>query len=307
MLSSSRQAFSQKGCRSLASAAASSARKAAYPEPPVLPSQPGSLEGKIVWMVGGAGLIGTGLARGYLHAGATVICNSRYDARLQRLSEDLGHPERLIAFRGSMLPDQSEQTVNAVMELTAGKLDHVVTHSAVRWWGGDNRDGDETNLLVNSGVRGSLFDMSMEDFTHQAMMLPQMHFATARLLFPRLQQVPNSTYIFVTGGIGERSPIGQINAKAVWGLAAAMRAEGRVGVNLGVNVEEVRVGLRFNRSAEERRADPRDEPLSHDIGHICAGIAAAPAESLRCELHKLDSADDVAATKQRFPVLNESS
>jgi NAD(P)-dependent dehydrogenase (short-subunit alcohol dehydrogenase family) len=187
---------------------------------PVRQFEPGSLEGKLVWMVGGAGLIGSGIARGYLQAGATVICNSRYDARLQRLSEDLGHPDRLIAFRGSLMADQAESTVNAVMELTAGKLDHVVTHSAVRWWGEENRDGDETNTLVNCGVRGSLFDMTSQDFHQQAMILPQMHFAAARLLVPRLQQVPNSTYIFVTGGIGERSPIGQIN-------------EGRLGTRSG--------------------------------------------------------------------------
>jgi NAD(P)-dependent dehydrogenase (short-subunit alcohol dehydrogenase family) len=247
-------------------------------------------------MVGGAGLIGTGIARGYLNAGATVICNSRYDTRLQRLSEDLGHPERLIAFRGSMLPDQAEATVNAMMELTAGQLDHVVTHSAVRWWADDG--GDETNLLANCGARGSLFDMNMDEFTQQAMMLPQMHFAAARQFIPRLQQVPNSSYIFVTGGVGERSPIGQINAKAVWGLAAAMRAEA---CHTGVNVEEVRVGLRLNRSPEERRADPRDTPLSHDIGRICAGLAAAPAESMRCALHALDSAEDVSAAKKAFP------
>ena len=42
---------------------------------------------------------------------------------------------------------------------------------------------------------------------------------------PRLQQVPHASYTCVTGGAGEaaRSPIGQINAQAVWGLAAALR------------------------------------------------------------------------------------
>ena len=53
-----------------------------------------------------------------------------------------------------MLPAHAEDTVKSVMELTAGQLDHVVTHSAVRWWGA-NRDGDETNTL-KYGVRGSL-------------------------------------------------------------------------------------------------------------------------------------------------------
>lgn len=272
------------------------------PRPQTPHAQPGSLEGKIVWMVGGAGLIGTGIARGYLRAGATLICNSRYDARLQRLSEELGHPDKLICFRGSMMPDSAEETVNGVMELTAGQLDHVVTHSSVRWWGGANRDGDETNILANSGVRGSLLDLSMEEFAQQAMMLPQLHFAAARLLVPRLQQVPGSSYVFVTGGAGERSPIGQVNNKAVWGLAAAMRHEAAYSC---INVEELRVQMTFNRSAEERQADPRDSPLSHDIGRICAGMAAAPAENLPCALHTLITSEDVAAAKQRFPVVDE--
>jgi hypothetical protein len=114
--------------------------------------------------------------------------------------------------------------------------------------------------------------------------------------------VPGATYVFVTGGVGERSPIGQINAKAVWGLAAALRHES---AHTQVNVEELRIGLRFNRSAEERAADPRDTPLSHDLGSICAGLAAAPAESLRCSLHTLNSAEEVAAAKQKFPAFDE--
>jgi NAD(P)-dependent dehydrogenase (short-subunit alcohol dehydrogenase family) len=311
MLGASRQVVSRarsagQGRRSFAMAAVSSQSSDRMMhgrgKTPVPPAVAGSLEGKIVWMVGGAGLIGTGIARGYLSAGATVICNSRYNARLQRLSEDLGHPDRLIAVQGSMMPDAVEDTVQAVMDMTGGTLDHVVTHSAVRWWGGASRDGDETNTLVGSGATQSLLDMSIDDFKQQSLVLPQMHFAAARLLMPRLQQVPGASYVFVTGGVGERSPIGQINNKAIWGLAAAMRAEAKACNYSGVNVEEVRVGLRFNRSAEERRADPRDTPLSDDIGVICAGLAAAP-ERLSCDMHVLGSAEDVLAAKQAFPVV----
>ena len=114
-----------------------------------------------------------------------------------------------------------------------------------------------------------------------------MQFAAARLLVPRLQQVEGASYTFVTGGAGEsaRSAMGQINAQAVWGLAAAMRSEAPT-----LKVAEVRVGLKFNRSVEERREEPRDTPLSHDIGTICAGLAAAPMdENWKNALHNLDS------------------
>ena len=85
-----------------------------------------------------------------------------------------------------------------------------------------------------------------------------MQFAAARLLVPRLAGVPGASYTFVTGGAGEeaRSPIGQINAQAVWGLAAALRTEGnKRHIVSPLKMNEVRVGMRFNRRLEERRAD----------------------------------------------------
>ena len=262
-----------------------------------------NLDGKFCWVVGGAGIIGTGIVRGLLRAGATVICNSRYKQRLDALTAELGHPEKLVAYQGSMLADGAEETVANVMELTAGQLDHVVTHSAVRWWG---RHGgcDETGTIqaMDDGARGGkLLDMSIEEFSQQAVALPQMQFAAARLLVPRLQQVEGASYTFVTGGAGEsaRSAMGQINAQAVWGLAAAMRSEAPT-----LKVAEVRVGLKFNRSVEERREEPRDTPLSHDIGTICAGLAAAPMdENWKNALHNLDSNAEVALTKSAFPAL----
>ena len=137
------------------------------------PREPGHLDGKIAWVIGGAGVIGTGLAHGLLRAGATVIVNSRYKARLQALVEELGHPEKLVTYQGSMLAEGAEATTHGVMELTAGQLDHVVTHSAVRWWGAHN-DGDETNTLQNIGSRGSLLHLSVDDFSQSAVALPQM-------------------------------------------------------------------------------------------------------------------------------------
>ena len=107
-------------------------------------------------------------------------------------------------------------------------------------------------------------------------------------------------HVFCTGGAGERtrSSIGQVNAQAVWGLAAALRYEGR---DAGVKIGEVRLGLRFNRRYEERRADPRPSPLSRDVGTICAGIAAADHHQVG--LHLLDTNDDVQRLKHRYPVV----
>ena len=239
-----------------------------------------------------------------------MLCNSRHQPRLKALAVELSHPEKLVAFRGSMMPDGAEATVNQVMDLTAGQLDHVVAHSAVRWWGrpgsSDHTDGDETNTLstLNAGARGSLLGLSPAEFAEHAVLLPQMQFAAARLLVPRLSQVEGASYTFVTGGAGEheRSPLGQINAQGVWGLAAAVRSETKA---TGLRVAEVRVGLRFNRPVEERRAEPRDNPLSHDVGTICAGLAAATdREGWQNALHVLDAPSDVSRMKTAFPAVN---
>ena len=69
-----------------------------------------------------------------LRAGATVLCNSRHKSRLEALAEELGHPETLVTLHRSMMPEEAEATVAAAMELTAGRLDHVVAHSAVRYY-----------------------------------------------------------------------------------------------------------------------------------------------------------------------------
>lgn len=272
-----------------------------------------SLDGQFAWVVGGAGQIGTGIVRGLLRAGATVICNSRHKPRLKALAAELGHPEKLIAFNGSMMPDGAEATINEVMELTAGQLNHVVAHSAVRWWGPGSctyRDGDETATLdaMNAGARGNLLDLSVDEFAAAAVALPQMQFAAARLLVPRLQAVEGASYTFVTGGSGEdaRSPLGQINAQAVWGLAAALRSECK-NKKASLKVSEVRVGLRFNRTVEERRAEPRDQPLSHDVGTICAGLAAARGhDEWANALHPLNSNEDVLEAKRVFPASDKA-
>ena len=211
-----------------------------------------------------------------------------------------------------MMPEEAEATVAAAMELTAGRLDHVVAHSAVRyyptcpttwgaacphphphphpqvrWWG---RAGecDETGTIsaMREGGTGSILHLDQESFAQQMTMLPRMQFESARLLLPRLQAAPNASYTLVTGGAGEdaRSPIGQINAQAVWGLAAALRNEMRAS-NSAVRIGEVRVGVRFNRSIGS-------EPFSHDLGRICAGLAAS-AETANA-LHAVDSQQQLA-------------
>ena len=66
------------------------------------PSPP-ALDGQVAWVVGGIGVIGSGLVRGLLRAGATVIVNSRFPSRLEQLNDDLGSPENLAVVTGTTL------------------------------------------------------------------------------------------------------------------------------------------------------------------------------------------------------------
>lgn len=265
-----------------------------------------NLEGKVCYLVGGVGVTGRGLARGLLQAGARVIVNSKHAQRLRRLQEDLNYPKGLITINRSMMPGSAAETVDAALAQTDGQLDHVVAHAAVRWRAAPSAcdemhvmpSWDTTSWDKMYGATPNLLDLTADDFSRSALQLPVLHFASAQQLVPRLHGVENASYTFVTGGEaprGERSSLSQVNTQAVWGLAAALRAEEQP----GCRVAEVRVEMSIDRPVEEREADPRDGCLSAELGSIAAGIAAHPdAEGL----HRLSHMADVNATKATFPV-----
>ena len=310
--------------------------------PPIAALPPPALEGQVAWVIGGIGVIGSGLVRGLLRAGATVVVNSRFPSRLEQLNDELGSPEKLVAINASLLPGHAESTIQerrrapsppvqpsppvpqspqplchpshllcrvhqTALEFTGGRLDHVVAHSAVRWWGtqggvpvGGGLDEAEHAVPLSSS---RVLDLSTEEYVCGSTQLPALHHCVARRLLPRLLAVPGTSYTFVTGGGNEdaRSAIGQVNAQAVWGLAAALRNDLR---DSEVKLREVRVGLKFNRRRAERLADPRERPLSHDLGAICAGIAASDERGVR-PTHMLAAKDDCDLLKARFPVADQ--
>ena len=255
-----------------------------------------SLAGQYAWVIGGVGTVGKGLARGLLRAGGTVLVNSRYPTRLRALAEDLGHPKQLIALQGSMLPGESEKLTEQVMEMTSGRLDHVVAHSGVQWW---SNAGDESSTLATAS---RILDLGADEFASAAMQLPRLHFEAARLLVPRLRNPTFShsrSYTMVTGG-QSGAGLAAINAHAISGLSAALRNEVQ---DAQLTVSEVCMHLEVDRSAAERRAAPRATPLSHELGSIVAGIAAAPAGAA-AGLHTIASAEDVASMMSRFEALD---
>jgi NAD(P)-dependent dehydrogenase (short-subunit alcohol dehydrogenase family) len=247
-----------------------------------------SLVGQTVWIVGGVGVVGRGIARGLLQAGATVIVNSRSEERLDRILHDLQHPSRLIAIHGSLQPEQAYDTVTRALQQpeilsssSSDGLDHVVAHGAVRYWSTLQAGCDETFSLTKPKNKHFL-DLTTQEFLLASSTLAQMHFAAAQQLIPQLQK-PKShhnnnvqrTYTFVTGDGGGhpsslRTPMGELNSHHVWGLSAALRREFHSDPT--VWMRELRVGMPVNRPLDVREADPRTRPLSEDIGDLVAGL-----------------------------------
>lgn len=260
-----------------------------------------------VWIVGGVGVVGRGLTRGFLQAGATVIVNSRSEERLETIKNSLGNPDRLVTVHGSLLPGQASKTVAETLK-ECGALNHVVAHGAVRWWARptagtyeyyEYKAGCDETYALNIKASERLLEMAPEAFAQSGAQLATLHFSAAQQLIPRLQPAfPKvgekmlPSYTFVTGDGsgkpgGERTAMGEINSHHVWGLSAALRREidGQE-----VVCREVRVGLPVH-NEDPRRGGKR--PLSEDIGSLCAGLATSSLVDDHGRLIKLESFDQL--------------
>ncbi|EOD12326.1 hypothetical protein EMIHUDRAFT_104209 [Emiliania huxleyi CCMP1516] len=214
-----------------------------------------AVRGNVAWVVGGVGIVGSGIAHGLLAAGATVIVNSRHEQRLEKISEAMGHPARLVTVGASMLPGRAEITVEQVMDMTSNQLDHVVAHAGGRPWASGG--GDETSTTYN---RGSVLHIPADEYASAASQLGSFHFAAASLLLPRLTDAGKGSYTFVTS-----------STSAAWGPRSYMTQA------LCVARQRTRDG---RRASAERESEPRERPLSHTIGSVVAGMAAKGAGGL---------------------------
>mmetsp|Transcript_5949 Transcript_5949/g.8412 ORF Transcript_5949/g.8412 Transcript_5949/m.8412 type:complete len:304 (+) Transcript_5949:100-1011(+) len=256
-----------------------------------------SLANQTCWVVGGVGVVGRGITRGLLQAGATVIVNSRSEERLETLCKGLGHPDKLIAVHGSLLPGHAPRTVAQTllgMNKNQG-LQHVISHGAVRWWAKptpghydyyEYKAGCDETYSLNIRGNSNLLDMNPEEFITSSAQLASLHFSAAKELVPLLSTSPDGstspTYTFVTGDgsgkpDGKRTAMGEINSHHVWGLSAALREElssaaasvsGTEGQGAQILCREIRVGLPVQELSDSSH-------ISEDIGDLCAGLAAS--------------------------------
>lgn len=258
-----------------------------------------SLAKQTAWVVGGVGVVGRGITRGLLQAGATVIVNSRSEERLHNIQETLDFPARLKTVHGSLLPGQASFTVSEALKQTP--LHHVVAHGAVRWWARPTpgafefyefKAGCDESYSLKIKANEALLNMQVEEFAQSSAQLASLHLSAAQQLVPRLLGL-HPTYTFVTGDGsgkpgGDRTAMGEINSHHVWGLSAALRHEM---MDNKVSCRELRVGLPVHDT---------EAPLSEEVGDLCAGLAANASDKGR--LIKLDSFEDLKAIMEEYSI-----
>lgn len=176
-----------------------------------------AFEGAAVAVVGATGVVGSGVVRGYLEAGATVVGLSRSARKLERLSRSLPADDP-----GSFLPvtcdfdsDESAATSRVAVETALGgrRLDHVV--SSV----GFVTVGDAATRTSLATLRQA-FDAGFFNT-----------FLVARSLLPMIRERHGASYTIVSGGLAHIPPpvaglwMGTVKNAAVNALTLALAAE----------------------------------------------------------------------------------
>ena len=221
------------------------------------------LEGKTVFVAGGAGSVGEGLIRSLLASGAMVFTTSRKQEKLDALRGYLGDlaGDRLITIVGDLGDFESaEKLRNQIME-QCDRLDAVVASIGSTW---------KAHLPIT--------EVSMEDWQQYIFTNLTAHFVCARTFLPLLDK--GSSYTFL-GGVAAEQAIPNYSLVAISAAGQLMMAKvlmEEAGKNVRIN--EVMISSMVNTRNSQDEAEPA-WITADEIGDYVAWLVSDDAHMVR--------------------------
>lgn len=224
-----------------------------------------------VFVAGGAGAVGEGIARQLLRAGARVVITSRSPDKLadvdDRLRAEAGDDAPLVTVEGDLAtPDAAARLRDDVLD-RVGQLDAVVA-SLGGWW---------------SGPRVVDLDLATwQDVLDRGLTA---HFATATAFLPVVADHDGASYTMINGAGGVAGPVagsGPVSVSAagqamLTKVLAAEHADDPVRINALVLMTPV-----ITRKRPEGRADwLTADDAGRYVVHLVAGAGGEDGQELR--------------------------
>lgn len=161
-----------------------------------------------VFVAGGAGAVGEGIAEQLLAAGARVVITSRSPDKLaevaDRLRASTDDDDRVVAVAGDLATPVAAATLRDDVLSRVGELDAVVA-SLGGWWSGSRV------VDLDLATWQSVIDRGLTA-----------HFATATAFLPLIAQRDGASYTMINGAGGVSGPVPQSGPVSVSAAGQAM-------------------------------------------------------------------------------------
>ena len=228
-----------------------------------------NLDGKTIFVAGGAGSVGEGLVRSLLAANATVFTISRKPEKLDELRSRLGDlaNDRLITFEGSLGDFDSGEAVRDKILSQCDQLSGVVASLGSTWHGNK-----------------PLTEVAMEDWQQYLFTNLTTHFVCARTFLPVLKK--GSSYTLLGGAAAESvvpnySLVGIPAAGQLMMAKILMKEAGK-----DIRINEVMINSMVNTRNSKDKAEPK-WITADEIGDYVAWLVSDEAAMMRSSVPHL--------------------
>lgn len=196
-----------------------------------------ALQDKVAIVTGATGIVGEGIARAFLDAGATLICPIRSAGKEAGLRAALGSPDtaRLDTPVDDYSSAEGSKQLARYVQVKHRAVDHVVACT-----------GGMVPMGALTTVTAAGFSQAMHDRVLGQILL-------AQALVPLLRDEAGSSYTVITGRLGEMCSMPEgalfaVSNAAVYGAVLALQAELR---SRPQRINELRIGAVVRRDSEE--------------------------------------------------------